>query len=150
MALGSPHPDAYLCFPRHLLHIMVFMASRRLSCSRLRNTPTERDSSCSASRLLRGGTQQDHGGSPKSATTPLHPPTHSSYSLRRSGLLTMSQAARSTLNAASARGCSFLSGCTWRGVEQNPQCRVLGKGHPAPVPSYQHSQAAIGSAQLCV
>lgn len=38
--------------------------------------------------------------------------THNSYSRRVSGLLTISQAALSTLNASPARGCLFLSGWT--------------------------------------
>lgn len=41
-------------------------------------------------------------------------PTYISYSFRLSGLLTMSQAARKTLKASSARGWWFLSGWTYQ------------------------------------
>lgn len=154
---GMPAPchrgfETYLCFPWHLLHIMVFMASFRSSCSRLRNSLMDLVSSLSAIRLLGGG---ERGSAPAPPNPPCSPtlPTHISYSFLLSGLLTMSQAARSTLNAASALGCSFLSGWTWKKRKSSASAMSRGSGGgtdtPCP-PTYQHRQPAIGFLQLGV
>lgn len=44
----------YLCLPSHLVHIMVFMASFRSSCSLVRNSFMDFESSVAAMRFLRG------------------------------------------------------------------------------------------------
>lgn len=140
---------SYLCFPWHRLHIIVFIASLRSSCSLDRNSFTDRLSSFSAIRFLREerlcksegieqGIKGDRSigllrpGPPRKTSNlsslhlreppPTSPgtsaiedysfippdnfpsPTYISYSFRLSGLLTMSQAARKTLKASSARG----------------------------------------------
>jgi len=65
---APPRRGPHLCFPRHLLQSMVFMASRRSSCSRLRNALMDRDSSLAAVRLLREG--GDGGRSPRGGSEP--------------------------------------------------------------------------------
>lgn len=44
----------YLCLPSHLVHIMVFMASFRSSCSFVKNSFMDLESSVAAMRFLRG------------------------------------------------------------------------------------------------
>lgn len=53
LQLSHSCPISYLCFPWHRLHIMVFIASLRSSCSLDRNSFTDRLSSFSAIRFLR-------------------------------------------------------------------------------------------------
>lgn len=50
----------YLCLPSHLVHIMVFMASFRSSCSFVRNSFIDLESSDAAIRFLFLKKKKDH------------------------------------------------------------------------------------------